>query len=289
MSFDPLTATTKDAEEYKASLLADISKYGLDLDAIQENVKKAKQQEADSVDAITKSHEVSLQLQSDINTLHEQIDTLTSQKTALSVDITGIEQLKLQKDTLEAELKAISDELGKTNTDLSTAQTNLSLANQELSVVNDKVKSENDAFDTLTANHVASKNELTSVYESMKTSHNQEITGLSEKASNLSKHIVEKTSALAEITTAHEALKTTHDDLVSRSNTLQSDYNSKKAALDKELADQAVANTAKESELATREGDVSLKEGHLKTSIDALRKAKTQLEAIGGSHININI
>lgn len=293
MSFEGTTAhgttTPKQEASEKEQLLVDISNHGKDLDSIKENIAKAQQEEVDAINAADQAKVANTKLQSEITVLQQQIGTLVKEKTSLQADIVGLNDLKLQKDNVESEIKAKSIELDKVNIDLDTAHTNKIQADQALAVIEDKVKAENEAFNKLTADHIAAKTELGSVYESMKTSHNKEISELSDKADTLKTDIIAKTSVLSEIQTAHTTLKTNHDDLVLRSSTLQADYDSKKAALDKELADKKVASDAKEAELVTREGDVSLKESHLKTSTDALRKAKGLIEASTGSRININI
>lgn len=289
MSFDAQTATIQDVEKYKASLLADISKYGKDLDAIQENIKKAKQEESDSVDAITQSHSSSLELQTSLSTLQEQVSSLTKEKTALLSDIKNLEDMKSEKDKLSLDLKVISEDIESKKTELSTIQTTIENSNKELSNISDKIKTENDSFDKLSSDNLQSKNELSSVYDSMKASHNQEITGLGDKVTELQSAITSKTLELSEKIKAHEDLSSKYLGLVSKINTLQSDHDIKKSALEKELSDKQVASSQKESELSEREGGISLKETQLENATINLRKVKVEMEKQLGKSININL
>lgn len=285
MSFNSKSASIESLEEKKASLLSDISKYGIKLEEITSNVESAEKKSSkikdltSEVEVISQKRDsvklelVSLEKQKVSFESYSQ-SVILSQKILEELDEKikdGTVQLESLKNGINVIIKQQSDE----NSKLQTIESDIKVSLLELAEVNEEISNRKTSAQV---DFESKSIEYSSILQSLndnKSSIEEDIKTSSSELDNIKR---DTASAAQELLSVQESIKS-----------FSSEYEEKKSSFEKELNTSTESIKEEQLKLIKREGDVSLKESLLKKNTDNLRTIKKQLEQKLGTSITMDL
>ncbi len=289
--FQPKTAavqrerTFKEKEDYKTSLLSDIS--------------DAEKKLAEVIALLeTKSEKVD-----EVKALNTTIETLTISKDGLVKDIGNItdelnglkqeqevfKQSIIDKDSILAQIAESTKILRNIQSDISTVKTELTPAQDYLNIIKSDIEEKKKEIENLTNEFDSKKQELQMNFEAQKVQISNDIQTLQDQKKSLDDEIVALNANIEGLTQSIIKSNIALVEIDNKFNNLEGAYKIKQNILDKEILMKQSSLDDRENSLNTRDGDLSLRESLLNSNTEKLRTIKTKLEQKIGSSINVDL